>query len=121
MESTSSVLSFRMVFFYLVTTGWIFDISLCENSIDQSLQQKLNGDKRERLVFSWFRQDWLPYPVDPLSLPTESYDCQDHRATRERPGQVKGRAELVIHINTVVAVHLNTSFYYYQGQAKPLF
>ena len=25
--------SFRMVFFYLVTTGWIFDISLCENSI----------------------------------------------------------------------------------------
>ena len=28
MESTSYVLSFRMVFFYLVTTGWIFDISL---------------------------------------------------------------------------------------------
>ena len=27
------VISFRMVFFYLVTTGWIFDISLCENSI----------------------------------------------------------------------------------------
>ena len=26
-------LSFRMVFFYLVTTGWIFDISLYENSI----------------------------------------------------------------------------------------
>ena len=25
MESTSCVLSFRMVFFYLVTTGWIFD------------------------------------------------------------------------------------------------
>ena len=35
MESTSYVLSFRMVFFYLVTTGWIFDISLCENSINQ--------------------------------------------------------------------------------------
>ena len=35
MESTSYVLSFRMVFFYLVTTGWIFDISLlCENSIN---------------------------------------------------------------------------------------
>ena len=32
MESTSYVLSFRTVFFYLVTTGWIFDISLCENS-----------------------------------------------------------------------------------------
>ena len=27
--------SFRMVFFYLVTTGWIFDTSLlCENSIN---------------------------------------------------------------------------------------
>ena len=38
MESTSYVLSFRMVFiFYLVTTGWIFDISLCENSINQSI------------------------------------------------------------------------------------
>ena len=28
MESTSYVLSFRIVFLYLVTTGWIFDISL---------------------------------------------------------------------------------------------
>ena len=28
--------SFRMVFFYLVTTGWIFHISLCENSINQN-------------------------------------------------------------------------------------
>ena len=37
MESTSYVLSFRMVFFYLVTTGWVFDVSLCENSIDQSI------------------------------------------------------------------------------------
>ena len=38
MEGTSYVLSFRMVFvFYLVATGWIFDISLllCENSINQ--------------------------------------------------------------------------------------
>ena len=33
MESKSYVLSFRMVFLCLVTTGWIFDISLCENSI----------------------------------------------------------------------------------------
>ena len=30
---------FRMVFFYLVTTGWIFDISLRENLV--SLQVKL--------------------------------------------------------------------------------
>ena len=28
MESTWYVAPFRMVFFYLVTTGWIFDISL---------------------------------------------------------------------------------------------
>ena len=37
MESTSCVLSFRMVFSYLVTTGWIYDISSCENSINQSI------------------------------------------------------------------------------------
>ena len=37
-SSTSYVLSFRVVFFYLVTTGWTFDISLCENSISQSDQ-----------------------------------------------------------------------------------
>ena len=37
MESKSYVFSFRMVFFYLVTTGWIFDFSLlCENSINQN-------------------------------------------------------------------------------------
>ena len=33
-ESTSCVFPFRMVFFYLVTTGWVFDISSCENSIN---------------------------------------------------------------------------------------
>ena len=37
MESTSYIFSFRMVFFYLVTTGWIFDIiSICENSIKKT-------------------------------------------------------------------------------------
>ena len=40
MESTSYVISFRMVCFYLVTTGWIFDINLCENSINQSMSAK---------------------------------------------------------------------------------
>ena len=40
--STSYVFSFRMVFFYLVTTGWIFDISLsCENS-NQSIKSMVN-------------------------------------------------------------------------------
>ena len=28
----------RVVFFYFVTTGWIFDISLCENSINSIIQ-----------------------------------------------------------------------------------
>ena len=37
MESTSYVFSFQMVFFYLVTTGWIFGISLCENSINHQI------------------------------------------------------------------------------------
>ena len=41
MERTSYVLSFRMLFFYLVTTGWIFDISLCENSINQTINQSI--------------------------------------------------------------------------------
>ena len=39
MDSTSYVLSFRMAFFYLVTTGWICYISLCENLINQSTNQ----------------------------------------------------------------------------------
>ena len=43
MESTSYVLSFRMVLFYVVTTGWIFDISLCENSINQSISESPVG------------------------------------------------------------------------------
>ena len=45
MESTSYVLFFRMVFFYLVTTGWIFDI--CLQSINQSKCQnrRLLGGK----------------------------------------------------------------------------
>ena len=36
MESTSYVLSSRMVIFYLVTADWSFDISLCENLTNQS-------------------------------------------------------------------------------------
>ena len=33
MESSSYVLPFRVAFFYLVTTGWIFDISLSQNQL----------------------------------------------------------------------------------------
>ena len=42
MEITSYVFSFRMVFFYLVTMGWIFDISLCENSKKKEKRRVLN-------------------------------------------------------------------------------
>ena len=42
MESTSYLSPFRMVFFYLVTTGRVFDINLlCENSIKLINQEKL--------------------------------------------------------------------------------
>ena len=37
MESTSHVFHFQMVFFYLVTTGWIIDIRLFEISINRSI------------------------------------------------------------------------------------
>ena len=33
--------SFRMVVFYLVTTGWIFDISSCENSINEPINNSV--------------------------------------------------------------------------------
>ena len=56
MDSSSYVLSFRMVFFYLVTTDWIFDISLCGNSISQSVNQsiictKFSGTNADREIF----------------------------------------------------------------------
>ena len=39
MQSTSYILSFRMVLFYLVTTGWTFDISFCENQSISSINR----------------------------------------------------------------------------------
>ena len=45
MESTPYALSCRMmVFFYLVTTGWIFDI-ICEKSINQSIRTASGSGK----------------------------------------------------------------------------
>ena len=41
-SSTSYVLSFRIAFFNLVTTGWIFDISLCENLCENLMNQSIN-------------------------------------------------------------------------------
>ena len=43
----SYVLSFRMVFFYLSTTGWIFDISLCENSVNQTISLSVKNEQAD--------------------------------------------------------------------------
>ena len=43
-ESISYIFLFRMVFFYLVTTGWLFDLNLCENSINQSINNVYRVD-----------------------------------------------------------------------------
>ena len=37
MESTSYIVSFRMVFFYLVTAVWIFEINLFEDSFKKKI------------------------------------------------------------------------------------
>ena len=51
MESTSYVLSFRMVRFYLVTTGWIFDI--CESSIKIIKIKKNNQNPWRTIGEEW--------------------------------------------------------------------
>ena len=49
-----------MVFFYLVTTVWIFDMSLCENSTKKSIK-KSRACLRERnfLLFSFMNGNLL--------------------------------------------------------------
>ena len=44
-ESASCVFPFRVMSFYLVTTGWIFPNSSCENSINQSINQSNIGER----------------------------------------------------------------------------
>ena len=74
MESTSYVFSFRMVFFYLLTTGWVYDTSLCENSTKKKTlkayvtaatcvchsatywSQSLMNKKRERKKTAWKKE-----------------------------------------------------------------
>ena len=53
MESTSYVFPFRMVFFYLVTTGWMFDISLCV--IIQSIIKNLSAGCSVTVVLNFAR------------------------------------------------------------------
>ena len=53
-EANTELFPSGWCFFYLVITGWIFDIiSLCENSINQSINQSISS----LLLF------WCPYMV----------------------------------------------------------
>ena len=65
LESTSYVFPFRMVFFYLVTTGWIFYISLiCENSINQLIKQSgTSAFFRGTIIGSQSRIRESPHPT----------------------------------------------------------
>ena len=62
MESTSYVFPFRMVFFNLVTTGWILDTSLCENSINQSIKHHA-GTPKQKHYESKYTGIFLTIPV----------------------------------------------------------
>ena len=54
-----------MVFFSLVTTGWIFDIRLCENS-SKSIKVVPNRLKvRKQLLLQRFLRVFFPDCVDP--------------------------------------------------------
>ena len=68
MESTSCVLSFRMVFFYLVTTGWIFYISLYDNPINQSIKvcmkTKMGLSYSELSCFSVSSDPWSCFALE---------------------------------------------------------
>ena len=55
MESMSYVISFRMVFFYLVTVGWIFYISFIELQITVQLKQQSEVHLVPSPSETWFR------------------------------------------------------------------
>ena len=75
MESTSYVLFFRIMFFYIVTTDWSFDISLRESSTNQSINQSINLLYAPCSVFFFFLQMNVPhFFVSPL-LGIESQKC----------------------------------------------
>ena len=58
-----------MVFFYLVTTGWISEISLCENSIDQSIKSIIAKlQSRQYLSESELQTLWTTLSDDPFKV-----------------------------------------------------
>ena len=81
-ESTSYVFSFRVVFFYLVTTGWILTSAyVIIQSIkatkfvsrDQILRRERAQGNAHFPCSADHEQDWQPYPVD-----QHSAICDDH-------------------------------------------
>ena len=82
-ESTSYVLFFRMVFFYLVTTGWIFYISLFENYVNQSINNLCTVIKT---YSSSMKHPHYPPPAHKLIRRRTPLD-------RENPGQFLRRLD----------------------------
>ena len=76
MESTTHVLSFRMVFFYLVTAGWIFDISLLRqksiNQLNHSITVGFSSLGEPNWISSWrpfaFFADYVPTLLNVFTL-----------------------------------------------------
>ena len=85
MESTSYVLSFRMVFSFLVTMDWIFYNSLCENSINQSINQLLCA-RAKRIrgteILGGNRRSFVA-GVSPLSLLSNGHNERSLRSLLE--------------------------------------
>ena len=72
MESTPSVLSFRMVFFCLVTTGWIVDIGLlCKNS---DIKKQYNVGLLPDIILLTLC-DYIGDPLQSMVTPKVPFDC----------------------------------------------
>ena len=59
-----------MVFFYLVTTGWIFYISLCENSINQKSKFDFTVDEGKEWLNASRKKNYRRRKVDEKSCLT---------------------------------------------------
>ena len=71
MESTPYVFSFRMVFFYLMTTGWIIDISLlCKNS---DIKKQYNVGLLPNIILLLTLCDYIGKPLQPM-VPPKPFD-----------------------------------------------
>ena len=96
MKSTSYFFPFRMMFFYLVTTGWISDISLCENSINQSTRIALQLHRSLT-----FPQDGLyRFSNDARDAVVEAPEVPEVEAYRRHKGTAMFIHERVQHLSS---------------------